>query len=427
VASEILLIGLNHRTAPVELRERVAFNPQQAVRAAEELRARGIVEEAVVLSTCNRSELYGVARPGVDNPLGAMECFYMAFHQLPAAELDGAIYRHRGMDSARHLFRVAAGLDSMLLGEGEILGQVRQAYVSAFESGATGTMLNRLFQNALEVGKRVRAETELGTRPLSAAFAAVKLAEQIFGNLKGHTALIVGAGAMGEQVVEHMRNRGISHVLVANRSPERTQDLALRFAGEPTRWEELTKTLERPNIVITSVGSEQPILTRTLLENVMAARGNHALFVIDLGVPRNVDSATADLYNLFLYNVDDLQEIVEQNKQARQEEVPHAEAIVEQQLEKFRNWQTHSAGVALLNHLRDKSPQEREKVWREHLDEMKHLSAEDRSRVAHIASDLLDRILHHPAQHRNGDQEFHRKLQEIESNSNSRSTEMNKP
>jgi glutamyl-tRNA reductase len=226
----------------------------------------------------------------------------------------------------------------MLLGEAEILGQVRTAYQAALEGKLTGPVLNKLFQNALEAGKRVRTETSLGTRPMSAAYAAVKLAEQIFGNLKGHTGMILGAGAMGEQVVEHMRHRGISRVLVANRSRERMAEVAARFSGEATAWEELPRALQMPNVVVTSVSSAEPVLTCALLEKVMEARASRALFVIDLGVPRNVEPGVADLYNVFLYNVDDLEHIVEQNKAARQEEIPHAEAIVEEQLQKFLAW-----------------------------------------------------------------------------------------
>src|ERR1700675_1035499 len=195
---EIVLIGLNHRTATVELRERLAFTVEQACEAADQLRSRGILEETLVLSTCNRSELYGVPRELAADSSGAVELFLASFHQLPAAELNSSLYRHRDRSAVNHLFRVAAGLDSMLLGEAEILGQVREAYRTAHEQGATGPVLNRLFQGALEVGKRVRTETELASRPMSVAAAGVKLAERIFGKLAGHAALVLGAGAVSE-------------------------------------------------------------------------------------------------------------------------------------------------------------------------------------------------------------------------------------
>ena len=204
---QIALIGCNHRTAPVEFRERIAFTPEQALRAADELRLGGVLEEVLVISTCNRSELYGVSPDSTANAQDVMENFLTGFHGLAAADLDGRMYRQTNAGAVRHLFRVASGLDSMLLGEAEILGQVRDAYGRALEHGSTGPVLNRLFQSALEIGKRVRTETEVGARPMSVAWAGVKLAERVFGDLEGHEAIIVGAGAVAEQVVEHLRNR----------------------------------------------------------------------------------------------------------------------------------------------------------------------------------------------------------------------------
>jgi len=232
---QVALIGCSHRTAPVELRERIVFTREQALKAADDLRAQGILEEAVVVSTCNRSELYGVAGEGESSAASttsAMEEYFTSFHRIPRRELDGRFYRQIGPDAVRHLFRVAAGLDSMLLGEAEILGQLRSAYSQALDHGATGPVLNRAFQGALEVGKRVRSDTELGARPMSVALAGVKLAERVFGHLKGHSALILGAGAVAEQVVEHMRNRGIGNLRVVNRSFDHAAELAQRVAAK---------------------------------------------------------------------------------------------------------------------------------------------------------------------------------------------------
>src|SRR5713101_1553493 len=240
---EIVLIGLNHRTATVELRERIAFSVEQACEAADQLRSRGILEETLVLSTCNRSELYGVPRELADDSTGAVERFLASFHQLPPAELNGSLYRHRDRSAVHHLFRVAAGLDSMLLGEAEILGQVREAYRVALDHGATGPVLNRMFQGALEVGKRVRSETEIGTRPVSVAFAGVKLAERIFGRMNNHRALIVGAGANSEQVVRHLCDRGIKQSCLLNRTAEHGANVAVRFSADAVTWEALLRNL----------------------------------------------------------------------------------------------------------------------------------------------------------------------------------------
>ncbi len=410
---EIFLVGLNHRTAPVELRERVAFNSDQARRAADELRSRRILEETLVLSTCNRSELYGVPPEAAQHTVGAMEDFLASFHRLGPAELNGCLYRHRDTDAVRHLFRVAAGLDSMLLGEAEILGQVREAYRTALAHGATGPVLNRMFQGALEVGKRVRAETEIGTRPVSVAFAGVKLAERIFGNLRGHKALILGAGAMGEQVVGYMRDRGIARLLVANRSRERGEELAHRMGGELVNWEDVARALEVPDILVSSVSGDK-MLTRPMVERAMAARANRALFIIDLGVPRNVEAAVGELYNVYVYNIDDLTAIVEQNRKAREEEIPRAEAIVGEHVAKFQGWQAGLHAVTLMGQLRAKLQEQREAFLRERLEQIQHLSLEDRRRVTGLMEELLDRVLEEPAEHLREVRELRRKIQDLE-------------
>src|ERR1700741_175711 len=228
---EIVLVGLNHRTAPVEVRERVSFTAEQVRRASEELRARGILEETLVLSTCNRSEIYGVPPESSRESAPGLSSFLSEFHSVRPDVLSVSLYHHYDREAVRHLFRVSAGLDSMLLGEAEILGQVREAYRSAHEQGATGPVLNRLFQGALEVGKRVRTDTELGSRPMSVAAAGVKLAERIFGKLSDRRALVLGAGTISEQVVTTLRDRGIAHLYVMNRSHDRVQALATQFGA----------------------------------------------------------------------------------------------------------------------------------------------------------------------------------------------------
>jgi glutamyl-tRNA reductase len=398
VRIHVALIGCNHRTAPVELRERVVFTPEQALHAADELRKRGILEEAVVLSTCNRSELYGV--PGEASPTAAeeMEDFFTSFHKIPRAEMHGSLYRWIGADAVRHLFRVAAGLDSMMLGEAEILGQLRGAYSQALDHGSTGPVLNRIFQGALEVGKRVRAETEVGARPMSVALAGVKLAERVFGNLKGHSALIVGAGAVAEQVVEHLRNRGIGSLRVVNRSYEHAAVLARKMGGEAVKWESLEEVVGMPDILVASVGGTGAVLTRKMLDRAIAARHGRPVFVVDLGVPRNVAADAAGLYNLYLYNIDDLGEVVEQNKKARESEIPRAEALIAEHLAKFENWRAALEATSIVDDLRNHFHKHRELVIREKLSEIKDVSPEERVRIAHITEELIERVLENPAQ-----------------------------
>src|ERR1700693_4060789 len=394
---EIVLIGLNHRTASVDMRERVAFTPEQAREAAEQLRSRGILEESLVLSTCNRSELYGVPREDATDSAGAVELFVASFHQLSLSELDGSLYRHRDSHAVRHLFRVSAGLDSMLLGEAEIFGQVRDAYQIALDRGETGPVLNRMFQAALEVGKRVRNETELGARPVSVAFSGVKLAERIFGKLNNHRALIVGAGETSEQVVRHLSDRGIKQLRVLNRTPEHAVDLAARFGGEVVPWENLAVALDWPDLIVTSVSASEPILTRAIINRAMTARGNRALLLIDLGVPRNVASDVGDIYNTYLYNIDDLTEIIEQNKKAREAEIPRAEAIISEHIAKFEAGRAAREAGSIVDDLRGKFHKQRELLIREKLAEMDNVSPDERARIAHITEELIERVLEQPS------------------------------
>src|ERR1700740_191217 len=277
---EIVLVGLNHRSAPVDVREKVSFTSDQARQAAEELRARGVLSETLVLSTCNRSELYGVppeSHLSAKESAGAMELFLATYHKIEPAILNGSLYRRHDREAVRHLFRVAAGLDSMMLGEAEILGQIREAYRMPVAHGGTGPVLNRMFQCALEVGKRVRAETQISARPMSVAFAGVKLAERIFGSLRSHSALILGAGATGEQVVAHLRDRGISRLGVANRSRQHAIELAERFGAEVFDWDALESALIWPDMVICSVGSPEAVISRGIGERAMGARSNRSL------------------------------------------------------------------------------------------------------------------------------------------------------
>lgn len=411
---EIVLVGVSHRTAPVEVRERVSFSVEQSKKAAEELRARGILEETLVLSTCNRSEIYGVPPESSRECAPGLSLFLSEFHALGREELNGSLYHHYDRAAVRHLFRVAAGLDSMMLGEAEILGQVREAYRHAHESGATGPVLNRMFQGALEVGKRVRSETELGTRPMSVASAGVKLAERIFGKLNERTALVLGAGTISEQVVGQLRDRGIKQLYLMNRSRERAEELAGRYKGMVVPWGQWSEALAAPDVVVSSVASEEPVLKREMLRAAMEARGNRTIFLMDLGVPRNIEASAAELYNVYVYNTDDLTAIVEQNRQARESEVPRAEGIVEEHVGKFLSWQASVELVGLVQALRAKLREERKAFVRTRLDAMNNLGAADRERLETMMEELLEKILVEPAERLRAEKELRKKIQNVE-------------
>ncbi len=411
---EIVLVGLNHRTAPVEVRERVSFTAEQSRKAAEELRSRGILQETLVLSTCNRSEIYGVPPEASHESAPGLSSFLSEFHAVRPDVLGISLYHHYDREAVKHLFRVAAGLDSMLLGEAEILGQVREAYRYAHENGATGPVLNRLFQGALEVGKRVRSETELGTRPMSVASAGVKLAERIFGKMNERSALVLGAGTISEQVVNQLRDRGIARLFIMNRSRERAEELSKRVSGEVVGWGEWERALTVADVVVCSVASEEPVLRREILQEAMAARGNRALFLMDLGMPRNIEAGAAELYNTYLYNMDDLSEIVAQNRSARESEIPKADTIVDEHVGKFLSWQASVELVGLVDALRTRLREEREAFIRARMDSMSHLGAAERERMESMMDELLEKLLLEPAERLRGEKELRRKIQNVE-------------
>jgi glutamyl-tRNA reductase len=411
---EIVLVGLNHRTASVEVRERVSFTNEQARRAADELRSRGILEETLVLSTCNRSEVYGVPPESSHECAPGLSSFLSEFHSVRPDVLGVSLYHHYDREAVRHLFRVSAGLDSMLLGEAEILGQVREAYRFAHEQGATGPVLNRLFQGALEVGKRVRSETELGTRPMSVAAAGVKLAERIFGKMSERRALVVGAGTISEQVVSQLRDRGIAHLSVMNRSRDRAEELAKQFGGKVVGWGEWDTALRSPDVVVSSVSADEPVLRRVIVESAMSARENRALFLMDLGMPRNIEASVAKLYNVYVYTMDDLSDIVQQNRNARESEIPRAEGIVDEHVGKFLSWQASVELVGLVEALRIRMKEERAAFIRARLDSMNHMSEADRARVEGLMDEMLEKLLLKPAEQLRGEKELRRKIQNVE-------------
>jgi len=411
---EIVLVGLNFRTAPVEVREKVSFSTEQAQRAAEELRAQGILEETLVLSTCNRSEVYGVHPTAKRASAAALSSFLCKFHSVQPELLNPSLYHHYDHDAVRHLFRVSAGLESMLLGEAEILGQVREAYLRAHAAHVTGPVLNRLFQAALEIGKRVRAETELGTRPMGVASAGMKLAERIFGRLNDRTALVLGAGTISEQVVSQLHDRNIGRLYLSNRSREKAEEFARQYKGEVLDWGTWDNTLKLPDVIVSAVGVQEVLLTKPLIERSMAARGNRALFLMDLGMPRNIEPAVSELYNCYLYTMEDLSEIVQQNRSAREDEIPKAEALVEEHVAKFISWQASVELIGVLDTLRGSLKERRAAFLHEKLAGMNHFSDADREHISALMDELVEKLLIAPAERLRAEKELRKKIQNVE-------------
>lgn len=411
---EIVLVGLNFRTAPVEVREKVSFSNEQALRASEELRTKGILEETLVLSTCNRSEVYGVNPSGNRESAVALSSYLSKFHEVKPDVLNPSLYHHYDHDVVRHLFRVSASLESMMLGEAEILGQLREAYLRAHDGHATGPVLNRLFQAALEVGKRVRAETELGSRPMGVASAGMKLAERIFGKLNDRSALVLGAGTVSEQVASQLRDRNIGRLYVMNRSREKAEEFAQQYYASVVEWGDWDTALKLPDVIVAAVAVEEPLLTKPLMERAMAARRNSALFVMDLGLPRNVAPQVAELYNAYLYTLEDLTEIVQQNRDARRSEIPKAEALVEEHVGKFISWQASVELIGVVDTLRARMKAQRIAFLQQKLNGTERFGESDRENLGVLMDELVERLLIEPAERLRAEKEFRKKIQSVD-------------
>lgn len=394
----LAVVGASHRTAPIEVRERFALGGDELRRTLSELTGSA-ADEAVALSTCNRTELYLAG--GGDAAVAAARALLAARIGAEPDEAARFLYVHRGRAAAEHLFRVAAGLDSMILGEPQIQGQVRAAYAGAREVAGprgpvVGTVLNRLFQSALSVGGRVRAETELGTGAASVPSAAVELAKKIFGSLRGRRALVLGAGEMSETTLECLRREGARSPIVANRTGERAGELAERWGGEAVGWDDFPAALDRVDIVVCSTAAPRPVLTRERLHAALPGGPRRPLCVIDIALPRDVEPAVGEEPNVFLYNVDDLTQIVDQNLGRRRARLPDAEAIVTAAAGEFWTWYAALAVVPTIRALRDRGERVRSAETERTLRALAHLPPEDRAAVEALARSITNKLLHAP-------------------------------
>lgn len=331
----LTVLGINHRTAPVEVRGQVAFPPESLPRALGELMALDGVHEAAILSTCNRTELYINRENECADPVSDWLC---RFHQLDLSTLQPHFYRYEEADAVRHILRVAAGLDSMVLGEPQILGQMKDSYQQALQIGSINTLVNRLFQHTFSVAKQVRTDTAIGASPVSVAFAAVSLARQIFGRLENQTALLIGAGETIELAARHLHDQGMGKMVIANRTVSRAHDLAAQFNGYGIGLDEIPAHLAEADIVISSTGSTAPILTRKLVKKALVSRKHRPVLMVDLAVPADIAANVATLDDIYLYSIDDLKHVIEENMRSRQEAAQQAEEIIDVQVDRFMAW-----------------------------------------------------------------------------------------
>ena len=331
----LITIGLNHETAPVAIREQAVFGPEKLVPALQNLTAQRDIDETAILSTCNRTEIYCRQQ----QPDGqAVVKWLCQFHALEPQQLHECLYHHPEEEAVKHAFRVASGLDSMVLGEPQILGQMKTAFATAHKAGTTGKILNRLFQNTFSVAKQVRTDTAIGASAVSIAYAAVDLAKKIFADLGTKTVLLIGAGETIELVARHLTNNGVRHIIVANRSVERAELLTSRISGEAIALSELPNRLADADIIIASTASTLPILGKGAVESALKLRRHKPIFMVDLAVPRDIEAEVGGLADVFLYTVDDLKQIIEENISSRRDATDEAEKIIALETIRFMHW-----------------------------------------------------------------------------------------
>lgn len=393
----LYLLGVSHRTAPIDLREKLDFSSGGLEAALTALAARPSSAEVVVLSTCNRAELY-VACEDVDHARRDLIDFLGGFHQLATGDLEPHLYDRVDGEAARHLFRVAAGLDSLVMGEPQIFGQVKDAYATATDQQCAGPLLNKVFHWSFGVGKRVRSETGLGEGAVSVSYAAVTLARKIFGELKGRRVLVIGAGEMGKLTALHLKTQGVHEIAITSRTLASASALAESIGGTALPWDQMPSALGAADIVITATGSVAPILSKAQIDAAMRGRRSRPLFIIDIAVPRDIDPAAGEIEQVFLYNIDDLQAIVQKNLSRRGAEVARAEAIVSEEVEKFRVWLRSRGAIPTVVALRQRFEAIRRSELQRLEPKLASLPPEARQCVEEVTRLLVEKLLLHPTE-----------------------------
>ncbi|MEW6424906.1 MAG: glutamyl-tRNA reductase [Bacillota bacterium] len=391
----VLVVGVNHRTAPVEVRERLSFTGQALKEALAGLCAYPAIDGCVILFTCNRTEVYAAARE-LDEGLNAVRDYLSRLSGVDISEIKNYTYVHTLHDAVRHLFRVSAGLDSMLLGEPQVLGQVRDAYQLAFAQGATNKVLNTLFQQAVAAGKRVRKATGIDQNAVSISYAAVELARQTLGELRGRAVLIIGAGKMSELAARYLVANGVTGVIVSNRSYERAVNLARQFGGRAVKFDQLYDCMLDADIVISCTAAAHYVVHYPQVAATMARRPGARLLLIDIAVPRDIDPRIGELPGITLYDIDDLQNVVDQNLAWRKQVAVAAEGIIEEELGQFMKWLGVQSVVPTIAALKERAELIKQNELRRAINRLGELSAHDKKVIGSLASSLVNQLLHTP-------------------------------
>ena len=397
--NQIVSIGTSHHIAPIEFREKLAFSEAQIIESLQHFRESDQVQEAVILSTCNRVEVYAVANAvrNADAAAKILVEFLSRYHQIGVESLKKWTYLHHNLETIRHLFRVTASLDSMVVGESQILGQVKTAYDASREAGGAGTILNRLFTKAFSVGKRIRSETTIAAGAVSISYAAVELAKKIFNTLEGKTVAIVGAGEMSELTAKHLVSNGVSNVIVANRTYERAVKVAEKFNGTPFAYGNDLSFLIDADIVISSTNAPDYLIKRRPLADIMRKRKHRYMFLIDIAVPRDIEPEVSKIDHAFLYNIDDLEAVVASNLKDRQQEATQAEQIVTEEAKRFYDqlqiFQVNPTIKALHQQFREIADTELQACFYKTT-----LSDQQEAAIASMTQAIVKKLLHHPMQ-----------------------------
>ncbi len=392
---EIVLIGLNHKTASVELRECIAFTEEEIATTLEALHGNPVIREVLLFSTCNRVEVLLVS----DNRSEAVETakrLISEYKTVPIDSFEEALYVHVGDEAIRHIFRVVSSLDSMMVGEPQILGQIKEAYCAATEKKTSGVILNRLLHRAFFVAKRVRTETGIGDHAVSISYAAIELGRKIFGSLGEKKVLLIGAGEMAELAMEHLLRNRVGEIFVSNRTFERGLELARRFNGQAIRFEEIENCLQRVDIVISSTGSPDFIITRDQVKKVNRKRRNCPIFFIDIAVPRDIDPKINRLTNTYVYDIDDLKGVIDENIEDRNREAVKGERIVDENVIQFRHWYKNLDVVSTIVALRYKLDDIARVETKKTLQSLNHLSENDCEAIRRMTNAFIKKILHDP-------------------------------
>ena len=391
---QLTLVGLSHKSAPVMIREKLSFAEHALSGVLEALVDGERVYEAVIVSTCNRTEVYAVTAAEVDGPRVVGE-FLATYQGLDYPELSEYLYSQQGEDVIHHLFRVVSSLDSMVLGEVQIQGQVKTAYDAAFDAHVTGRIFNKLFRQALEVGKRVRTETEIGENAVSISYAAIELAKRVFDSLEGRTIFILGAGKMSELTARHLQANGVTRTLVANRTFERAVELAAKFEGEAVPYENRYDYMREADIVVSATAATEFVITKDALAPATHRRRD-PLFLIDIAVPRDIDPECADLSQVFVYDVDALQDVVTANLEERMREAQRAEVIIGEEIAEFETWLESMEVVPTIAAIRAKAERIRSDEMQKALRRLGDLSDKDLATIEKLTESIVSKMLHEP-------------------------------